>query len=178
MKKNIYVLDSDTLITSSRDFYSNVFCPGFWDFLTEANTKGELVSIDKVKREIEKGEYDDYLKEWARLIAPNEFFRSTDKKEIIDCYKMIVNWANAQSQYQQNAKAELMSDKADAWLIAYALANLRNENMVVCTFEKYHADTKKRIPIPNVCKAFNVEYRNIYYVLHNIKPQFVLGPKE
>jgi hypothetical protein len=46
---------------------------------------------------------------------------------------------------------------ADSWLVAKALST----NTVVVTHEKLLPDCIRRVPIPNVCKAFDVKYIDI-----------------
>lgn len=175
MSQKIYLLDSDTLIRSSRDCYSNSFCPGFWDYLAGGLSGKIIISIDKVKNEIVDGGYDDFVKKWVEKKAPVGFFKSTDKTEVSECYSRIVNWAARVEQFTDNAKAEFMSEKADAWLVSFALAYKSKADFCVCTFEQYHADVRIRIPIPNVCKAFDIECVNIYGLLRELKPKFILS---
>lgn len=74
--------------------------------------------------------------------------------------------ADARKQYNKHAKEKFAaSDKADAWLIAHALANKR----VIVTEERLNKDIKRRIPIPNVCKSFKIEYADTFQMLHDLK---------
>ncbi len=174
MSKNIYLLDSDTLISASRNFYSFDICPGFWDSLIKGHNEGRIKSIDKVKKEIEEGNYEDHLKKWIHSNIPNSFFCSTDNKDVIAKFGLLVNWAENQPQFHRYAKTKFMSDKADAWLIAYALSFSEIEKWIVCTFEKYEPTVKKKVKIPNVCKAFNVDYEDAYFMLRDLQTRLIL----
>ena len=66
-----------------------------------------------------------------------------------------MEWSGSHTQFMQYAKEEFADEsKADAWLVAHALATKR----IVVTEEKFGRDIKKRIPIPNVCKEFDIRY--------------------
>ena len=127
------------------------------------------MSIDRVKKELERGvkkeleEERDKLAEWVT----NEFayaFHSTDQADVIKSYSEIIDWVQTQPQYKDSAKAEFAQD-ADGWLIAYTKA----KGCVIVTHEEYAKDAKKRIPIPNVCKAFNIEYIVTFAMLRALK---------
>ena len=65
-----------------------------------------------------------------------------------------------------SAKNEFASeDKADPWLIAHAIVTGR----VVVTEEVFNHDIKRKIPIPNVCKEFDVPYMNTFQMLHELE---------
>jgi hypothetical protein len=60
----------------------------------------------------------------------------------------------------------MKEDNADPWLIAFAMIDLKLYTIV--TFEKYHPDMKRKIPIPNVCKDFKVSYTDLFEMLRNL----------
>ena len=59
------------------------------------------------------------------------------------------------SQFLPEAK-EQFAGVADGWVVAYA----RVHNAIVVTHEGFNADVRKRVPIPNVCRQFDVDYRD------------------
>ena len=146
----IYLIDANIFMQAARTYYSFDIAQPFWDALVEFGNQGRIISIDKVFQEIKEG--DDRLREWA----VNEFvnyFDNTQTEEILECYAELVKWANSQSQYTQKAKDDFMEEtNADAWVVAYAIAN----NCMVVTSERQRPDSKKIIPIPNVCSAFDI----------------------
>ena len=160
-----YLIDSNTFMTAARSFYSFDFGEKFWNFLIQEAENGNLASIDKVLAEINKGK--DVLKEWANQKFSN-YFLSTDDERVILKYGELMRWAGTQEKnYTSNAVDEFMKeDNADPWLIAFAMIDLKLYTIV--TFEKYHPDMKRKIPIPNVCKDFKVSYTDLFEMLRNL----------
>ena len=109
--------------------------------------------------EIKKG--NDELKLWAESQF-KDYFISTNTSEIISNYSKIVLWVENEEQYSERAKDEFFeADNADAWLLATALT----KNLIVVTFEQFNPNIRKKIPIPNVCHAFNIQYCNLFNML-------------
>lgn len=154
-----YVLDANVFIEAARRYYAFDIAPRFWEALTEHAMNGRVQSIDRVKAEIDRGK--DILKDWANNNF-HRWFASTDEDDVIDVYRQIMNWAYEQSQFADAAKAEFARlDNADAWLVAYAKA----KGYLLVTDELFDPNVKRRIPIPNVCGAFDVEYLGTFDML-------------
>jgi predicted nucleic acid-binding protein len=160
---NIFVLDTNVFVEAHRRYYSFDIVPSFWRTLLKHAKDGQVISIDRVKKEISNSSDDDELKKWA-IKEFNEWFMSTDNEIVFESYRQIIDWANNQSQYYDYAKSEFAS-VADSWLVAYAKAY----NYVVVTHESYHPDSKRRIYIPNACHAFGVPYINTFDMLRKLK---------
>lgn len=154
-----YILDADVLIQAHRLYYAFDICSGFWDAIVLHQANSVIMSIDKVLDDINRGQGMDPLKGWVRDKIPATFFCSTNDSDVISQYGQIVNWVNGQ-QFTQHAKAEFMS-VSDGWLIAYAKA----KNKIVVTQETFEPNIKKRVKIPNVCKAFNITPKNTFDLL-------------
>lgn len=164
MVKLKYVLDANIFIESARRYYSFDFGTKFWDFLKENAENGILCSIDKVFKEIQKGDKEDPLRNWAEKDF-KKFFLPTDNNNVLINYSKIVNYANNNKQYNQNAIDEfLKEDNADAWIIAFAIT----KSLTVVTHESYNPDAKKKVLIPNVCKDFNITYKNLFDMLKEL----------
>ena len=149
MQSPIYVLDANVFIEAARRYYAFQFDSPFWENLIRLYDEGRIISIDRVKNEIQKGK--DELADWVS----NDFhaaFVSTDDDEVISSYAQIMNWVYNQDQYTIAAKAEF-ANSPDGWLIAYALA----KGCIIVTHESFSKDAKKRVLIPNVCKHFGIE---------------------
>ena len=158
-----YVLDSNVFMEAANRYYAFDLVPGFWQSLTEQAEIGQIISIDRVKAEIDRGEDD--LKEWANSNF-HQWFASTDKIEVISAYGGIIEWARKQEQFLDSAKSEISrAENADAWLVAYALSG----NHTVVTHEQLNHEVRKTIPIPNVCQAFGVQYVDIYQMLRALR---------
>jgi hypothetical protein len=78
----------------------------------------------------------------------------------------------ATSQFRQAAKDEF-ARVADGWLAAYAKANRH----VVVTLEEFNNESQKRVPLPNVCRQFEVDYVNTFEMLEILGTKFVLSKK-
>lgn len=151
---------------ASRRYYPFDFAKPFWDGLIAFSQEGVLCSIDKVLSEIKEG--NDELKRWAENDF-NNYFRSTKKENIIQKYSLIVKWAQDQSQYNQLAKDTFMEeDNADTWVLAFALAN----ELIIVTHEAFDQNIKKRIPIPNVCTEFDIDYCDTFEMLRQLQFSF------
>ncbi len=161
-----YVLDTNVFIEAYRRYYAFDIAYPFWEALIELAESGIVLSVDKVLEELKKE--DDRLKNWAEKQF-GEHFASTDNLDVVRSYQIVINWANSQKQFLDKAKQEFMkSDNADAWIVSYAHAY----GFVVITHEAHSPNIKKRIPIPNVCKALGVEYINTFEFLKRVKFEF------
>ncbi len=161
-----YLLDANVFIEAKRRYYAFDLCPGFWDALILHQTNTRLCSIDRVKNELERGKDD--LTEWATSILPDTFFGITNENAVVNCFAEVVRWVQNQ-QFSQEAKAEFVNG-VDAWLIAYAKA----KKMILVTHEVLAPEARKKVPIPNVCVAFNVQYRDTFEMLRKLETRFIL----
>jgi hypothetical protein len=59
----VYLLDANSFIQPAKEYYQFDLAPSFWKALCVHAENGRVVSIDKVKAEIERGK--DNLTEWA-----------------------------------------------------------------------------------------------------------------
>ncbi len=152
----IYVLDSNFFIEAHRSTYPLDIATGFWNRIHELATAGTIISIDKVKDEL----YDknDELEAWCREFLPEDFFRSTTS--VINEYRMISEWTvSRRDHYLANAINDFLeADEADAFLIAFALAD--TQNRIIVTQEVSDPNRRNRIKIPEPCDHFHVKYVN------------------
>ena len=156
-----YALDANVFIEAARRYYAFAICPGFWQSLIHHHVQGHIFSIDRVKEEMaDKG---DELAVWVADQVLEACFESSDTEEITGAYAELVAWVNEQDQFSAAAKAQF-SEKADAWLIAYAKAT----GKVLVTHEVLRPEAKMRVPIPNVCQAFDVEYHDTFEMLKTL----------
>lgn len=152
-----YVLDADVFMTAARLYYAFDIVPHFWRALVEQASNGRLISIDRVKMDIDRG--NDELKQWANS-SFHQWFSSTNQDGVVRAYGSIMQWAQNQEQFTNAAKAEF-ANSSDGWLVACAKAN----NHTVVTNETYDARIRRRIKIPNVCRAFGVPYIDPFQML-------------
>ena len=160
-----YLIDANIFITASRTYYDFDFGNSFWDFLVNQGKKKNIASIDKVFDELNNG--NDKLNEWANNYFSNYFIDTTTDK-VLEQYAILMQWVDKQrNQYTQNAIDEFMKENnADAWLISLALTDI--DKYVIVTFEKENNQIKRKIPIPNVCNAFNIKYCDLFQMLKKL----------
>ena len=152
-----YVLDANVFIEASRRYYAFDLIPAFWQALVDYADKGMLCSIDRIKKELARG--NDELAEWARHKFQN-WFLSSDETETVEAYRQIVLWVQQQNRFLPAAKADF-ARCADGWLVAYAVAH----SCIVVTHEQYSSDARRSIPIPNICRAFGVQAIDTFAML-------------
>ena len=75
-------------------------------------------------------------------------------------------WVNNQDQFTNAAKSKFAND-VDGWLIAYS----KVFSNILVTQEVLKQEAKREVPIPNVCKAFNVPYIDTFKLLRSLKIQ-------
>jgi hypothetical protein len=146
-----YVLDANAFIEAKNRYYGLDICPGFWDALIAQ---------------------DDEIKEWVENQAPDSFFKKTEDQAVIAQFQDLVEWVYSTDQFADSAKAEFAS-VADGWVIAYAAVN----ELVVVTHEEFAPAAKRKVPMPNVCVEFDVEYVNTFEMLRSLNERFVRGRK-
>ena len=170
-----YVLDANVFIEAHQKYYGFDICPAFWLALVEQHKAKRVCSIDKVKQELvkvrakdEDQDEEDKLSKWVQQKAPDTLFKRTADTMVSDAFREMVNWVQNEQQFTPQAKAEFAS-VADAWVVAYGKAN----GLVVVTHEVYAPDVRKKMPIPNLCIEFDVDYCNTFEMLRGLKEQFV-----
>ena len=155
-----YLLDANVFIAAARQYYGFDLAPKFWSCLEEHAKTGRVGSIDRVLEELLRGKDD--LADWAKGTFANAF-ASTDAPDVITTFGQIMNWAQSQSQFMEAAKTEF-AGCADGWLVAYAKVH----GLVVVTHEAFSAEIRREVKIPNVCKAFGVEYVDTWAMLRGL----------
>lgn len=160
MEGTKYLLDANVFIQAARCYYAFDLVPAFWIVLVRLARDGKIESIDRVRDEIIPGKDD--LAEWVR----NNFFHafsSTNDDAIIQSYREIITWVDSQTQYLDAAKSDFAKG-ADGWLVAYAKQN----GCKIVTQEVLNPGIRNRVPIPNVCQAFGVNYVDTYRMLRDL----------
>jgi len=163
----IYVLDANIFIEAHRRYYAFDICPGFWDCLTHHAKQRQILSIDRVRAEITNG---DLLAKWIKA-SPANLFRSSADSSVVQEFRTMMTWVQTNSQFTLAAKAEFAS-VADGWIAAYAKAH----GAVLVTEEVFNANITKKVPLPNVCRHFNVAYTDTFGMLRGLGAQFEWSP--
>lgn len=152
---SLYLVDSNFFIQAHRAHYPLDVVTSFWTKVKELAMDGKIKSIDKVKKEIyDNASHEDELKGWCIANLPEDFF--LESSDSLSNYIKIVQWANSKSgHYRRRAIDEFLeADLADPWLVAHSVG----KDITIVTYEKSEPEGKKRIKIPEVCKAFGVRY--------------------
>jgi hypothetical protein len=165
-----YVLDANVFISAKNTYYAFDLCPGFWKALIVQHEAKRVFSIDRVFGElIAEG---DELSKWAKVTAPETFFKKTQDAAVIKAFQKMVTWTNAQPQFTSAAKSDF-ADVADGWLMGYAQVN----GSTVVTHEEFTPEVKRKVPIPNLCLEFDIPYVNTFEMLNDLNVRFVLSTK-
>lgn len=161
---SLFVLDTNVFVEAHRRYYAQDLCPGFWECLTHYCNEGRVLSIDRVRDEMLNNQ--DRLSEWVNQ-APDSLFVSSADSEVVSAFTDLMDWVQGNEQFQSEAKEEF-AGVADGWLAAYA----RVHSAVVVTQEVYSPGVRKRVPLPNVCREFGVDYRDTFEMLRELKVSF------
>lgn len=164
MNGSTYVLDANVFIEAARRYYAFDLVPPFWKSLIHHAATGQIQSIDRIQKELERGK--DELAEWATSQF-NDAFASTNEEEVTNSYATVMGWVYAQDQFSDAAKADF-ADGVDGWLIAYA----KSQGSIVVTHEVLDPSIKRKVPIPNVCEALEVNYVDTFKMLRELGVRF------
>ena len=163
----IYVLDANIFIEAHRRYYTFDICPAYWDCLTHYANQGQIISIDRIKAELVGG---DWLATWVKQ-SPSSLFQSSATPDVVRAFSAMMAWVQGDANYTSAAKAEFAS-VADGWVAAYAKAH----GAVLVTEEVYNATIKKKVPLPNVCRQFNISYTDTFGMLRGLGVKFEWQP--
>ncbi len=150
----VYVLDSNFFIQAHRVSYPLDIAFSFWNKVKQLAGQGRIISIDKVKNEL----YDknDALEAWCKDNLPEDFFKDTS--HVMAAYGQVCAWAISRNgHFLQNALNEFLdADEADAYLVAYALAD--SASRIIVTHEISNPNQRNKIKIPEPCNALGVVF--------------------
>lgn len=153
---DVYVVDSNFFIDAHRTTYPLDIAFSFWSKVKLLADAGRIISIDKVRNEL----YDknDALEDWCQQNLPQDFFKDTT--QVMSQYGQVALWATSKnSHYQQSALHEFLdADEADAFIVAFALAD--SNSRIVVTQETSEPARKNKIKIPDACNALNIKVVN------------------
>lgn len=165
---SVYVVDSNFFIQAHRESYPLDVASSFWNKVKQLADEGKIISIDKVKKEIYENKDD--LKQWCEDNLPDTFFKDTTT--VLTQYSQVAAWAASRSShYLPNALAEFLhADEADAWLVAYALAD-RSERIIV-THELSEPNRRNKVKIPDACLANGIQCFNTIGMFRQLGERF------
>jgi hypothetical protein len=157
-----FLLDSDVLISAKNLHYNPKYCGAFWDWILLAHQVGKVLSIDKVRDELQVGKQEDLLHTWSQRSELADFF--VPSKAATPKWRELAVWATGRKPtYLQAAQDKFLDVKsADAWLIGYAATQT---NVIVVTNEKAEPASKKSIKLPDAAAALGVKTITLFELL-------------
>ena len=99
-----FLLDANTLMTASRFFYAYDLVPSFWEIFGEEIKAGNIILLDMVKNEIDKGQ--DELKEWISEREEDFQICNHVDPQIISKYAEIMQYIQTCGYYNENGLAD------------------------------------------------------------------------
>jgi Domain of unknown function (DUF4411) len=158
----MYLVDANVFIQAKNAHYGFDFCPGFWQWLLDAGSRGVLASVDRIGEELRDG--DDELADWAKDHA--QLFVAADDPTVASL-ATLATWVRADA-FTDAAVSEFLSS-ADYYLIAHAHAHGHD----VVTHEK-SSDTRNKVKIPNACIGVGVPWMLPWQMLREAGARFRL----
>ncbi len=154
----VFVVDSNFFINAHRATYPLDVAPSFWNKLKTLAAEGKIISIDKVRDELYNFNEDE-LQAWCDDNLDAGFFRDSTSV-LSSTYPAVLQWAASRTpSYLQHALNEFMAaDRADAFLIAYALTD--SSNLTITTLEVSAPQGINRVKIPDVCSGLGINSCN------------------
>lgn len=138
-----YLLDANIFIQAKNFHYPFDVFPRFWEWLKRDMEAGVVVSVEPVYQELIKG--NDDLVDWTKARKECGCFLPVDDIKTQEKYTEIASWAIDPTQCFKQTAQQGFLQVADSWLIAKAICM----GTSIVTLEKYDANCKKRILIPN-----------------------------
>ena len=160
-----YSLDANVFIAAWHDHYPIDLYPGFWECLQRYEQEKILLSVDRVRDEI-TGPIE--LVAWLKQHWRNVFALTTEP-QTASVFSQMQVWVQTCDQFLPAAKHEFAS-RADGWLAAYA----KGHGAVLVTNEVFDPNVRRRVPLPNLCKHFEVAYCNTIDMLRGLGVTFNL----
>ena len=161
-----YLLDANVFIEAKNRHYGLDFCPGFWDWLLEANADGRVFSVESVGDELQG--VADELSDWATERGLGLFLKPDPT--ILPALAQVSTWAT-QTDFEPAAMNTFLQ-AADYFLVAHGLAH----GHTVVTHE-VAAGSKKKIKIPDACISLGVKSMTPFTMLRKERARFVLEVK-
>lgn len=118
MNQEVFLIDTNALLTPHLMYYPFDLAPSFWEQLEEKLKDGSVVLLDMVKNEITEGH--DELSNWMKSLQGINIIDHRTP-EIIEKYSRVLGAVQSNTCYKQSALAEWSRESvADPWLIATA----------------------------------------------------------
>lgn len=161
----MYLLDTNVFVEANKSYYRISNFGTFWSWLDAEQARGVIASIQMVGEELLDG--DDELVAWTKEREQSGWFQPVDDEVPQLKYRDIADWVMSQPQYTWPNQTKFLS-RADAWVIAKAAVT----HATVVTLEIEVDMHSHQVKIPNVCRAFGVQYLNTFDMMQQLGAQF------
>ena len=169
---NCYLIDTNSLITPYRSYYSFDFGDNFWNQLKDSIHNQKILFTRSVYDEIvEKSE--DVLTVWLKNIDDLKIIKEFNNSNIMKNYQSIMQYIQECGLYKKSALTKWSSDSiADALIIATAI----HFQYPIITLERPTGNLSQKQPsknpkIPDVANHFGVECISLFDFMRLMKFQ-------
>jgi hypothetical protein len=163
-----YLIDTNVLITAKNFHYGFDFCPAFWNWIIGQHTLGVVLSVARVRDEIQEGKDD--LSEWVAALPDGFFLAPTEESR--EHLEAVSQWITTPRRYPA-AQVPVFASAADFYLVGQA----RQAGHTLVTYEAFQKQ-KGKIQIPEVCAGVGVECVPPHEMLRRENARFVLGENQ
>lgn len=164
-----FLIDANTLMAAARLYYAYDLLPSFWKVFGDKLKEGNVVLLDLVKNEIDKGE--DELQQWVMERQHDFQYCNHVDSEIVSKYASVMQYIHECGLYNEKGlNSWAKNNVADPWLIATAIA----KGYTIITFEQSAGplnpkNKSGKVKIPDVASYFGVKVQNLYYMMRQLK---------
>lgn len=171
MDTEIFLIDTNTLITPYKNYYPFDLVPSFWIKLKSCIEDGTVVILDMVSEEVLKG--NDSLTDWLRSIDAKNFISHISPSIITNYGNVLESIQNNPCYLEAALKEWSKVSVADPWLIATAIEH----NFTIITFEQPNRNLNAKNPtrkakIPDIAATFNVRSESLFYMMRKLNFKF------
>ena len=167
MADDLYLIDSNVLLTPYHLYYPPDLAPGFWKQMKKHIESGKIILLDLVKEEIDAK--DDGLSDWLNGLKIKHLIQY-DKDEMTFCFSDINRYIGECGYYvTDKALAEWNHPSADPWLVA--AAHLYGYNLVTLEIANPNLGDgylRKKAKIPDLCDKFNFRCCNLLTMMREL----------
>ena len=163
----VYLIDANSLITPSREYYQFKFNSPFWDRIKENIVCGKVVILDLVEEEIKRGK--DELADWLDNIV-NKTIIDRRNKEILNNYIKVLEYIKDSDCYKSSALSEWSEGHtADPWIVATAIT----KGFKIVTFERRNGNLNRSYPsgkasIPDIADKYDVQVCDLFQMMEEL----------
>jgi Domain of unknown function (DUF4411) len=158
----MYLLDADTLISSSNIYYKMKRWMPFWEWLKQLGESGKVKIPVEQYDEIVSGTKDDELVTWLRQEDVKKALLLDEEADPIK-----VSVVTETGYANDLTEIEIMKIGKDPFLVSYALDDPKNRCVV--SFE-ISAPTKQRAnrKLPDVCNQFGIRCIKVFTLIEEL----------